>query len=337
MLLFHPNQKLQTRLQITKRFLNTTNSETLTKFVLSASEGPQTLLTYNTKLSYFMNQLKLCNATRAESTNSAQAMLKNDTEIICQLNRLLAISGLSTKNDNNMMSPVFYQNPFSGFSEAYSSESASESSYLIVNMNKKKGTVDLSTQIDKELYDEIINIYKQSQNNFGFFTNYYDILAEDLSQFSCNLTNEVVTIHSHVRKISFQRLKAKFIKSYDVKQKWIYLIENLTHVKCLLFDANSWPQFDVLDQTEGPNRERRRLKKSHLLIGERFFKNEFKYKLKNETCSSSLKYLLNNYEDYLSQNQSDIKDSKEYDSSFTANYMLSHWKNSEIIRFKIIN
>jgi hypothetical protein len=163
------------------------------------------------------------------------------------------------------------------------------------------------------------------------FAEQYDRLGSELNEFSCNLTNQVVLMHSSVRKIYFQRLKNKFIKSYDVKQKWISLIENMTHEKCLWFETNCWPKFEVLDQTEGPNRERRRLKKSHLFIADRFFKENFKSRLRNENCSNSLKYLLNNYEDYLSMAQNEKKESTPIDSTFTTNYMLSHWKNNEII------
>ena len=81
---------------------------------------------------------------------------------------------------------------------------------------------------------------------------------------------------------------------FDVKQKWLHLIENMTHEKCIWFDENSAPvNFYILDQTEGPNRERRRLKKSHLYIPERFFKPEVvaEKKLLNEKCELPLRYV----------------------------------------------
>lgn len=124
--------------------------------------------------------------------------------------------------------------------------------------------------------------------------------------------------------------KKKFIKSYEVKQKWVQKIASMCHERCLWHDAATWPQFQILDQTEGAHRERRRLKKSHLYIGERFFKTEIKPLLNNERGVHPLKYLLNTYQDYVESGKP-VFDT-DHDGSFIPNYDLNQWKNNEIIR-----
>lgn len=125
-------------------------------------------------------------------------------------------------------------------------------------------------------------------------------------------------------------LKNKLIKSYDVKQKWVQIIESMCHEKCLWHDKATWPSFHILDQTEGAHRERRRLKKSHLYINERFFKEQVKAKLANERNMHPLKYLLNTFEDYLTADKPSFEN--DPDGSFISSYGLNHWKNNEIIK-----
>ena len=73
-------------------------------------------------------------------------------------------------------------------------------------------------------------------------------------------------MHSSFRKSYLQRIKNKRIQIFDIKQKWIHLIEKMTHEKCIWHEMSSGHDsassiFFILDQTEGPNRERRRIKK----------------------------------------------------------------------------
>lgn len=91
------------------------------------------------------------------------------------------------------------------------------------------------------------------------------------------------------------------------------------------FDKDSAPVHYILDQTEGPNRKRRRLKKSHLFIEERFFKDEAKAGLNSEKCEQPLRYLLASYElnagQYVPTNMS------------TGDCMLYYLKNSEVLKY----
>ena len=104
-------------------------------------------------------------------------------------------------------------------------------------------------------------------------------------------------MHSNVRKNYLQRLKSKGIQVYHIQKKWMNMIENMTHERTIWHDPANLCSFFILDQTEGPNRERRRLRKSHLYIAERFFKPEVKPKLENEKQPSTLRYLISNGDD----------------------------------------
>lgn len=336
--MLHQNHKLQTRLQLIKRLLNTSNCESLIKCVIAFTDSQQSSISYNSKLSFYLNALINNNSTSTHknenlSPATVTAITNNDKEILSHLNQILCNSGLNYKNELNI---ILNRANASNITESVLSETGhpSESTYLIINLNNsnlsRKNAFDLMNQLDKEFDDEILKIYNKSRTTFTYFLDQFDELTKELNKLSMNLTNQVVLMHSSVRKQYFQRLKLKFIKSYDIRHKCIYLIENMTHEKCIWHDSNSWPLFDILDQTEGPNRERRRLKKSHLYIPDRFFKQEFKLKLQNEKQPIPLRYLLSNYEDYLSSNNSSKSDS---DGTLAVNYMLSNWKNSEIIRF----
>ena len=98
-------------------------------------------------------------------------------------------------------------------------------------------------------------------------------------------------MHSSVRKQLFQRMKNKMIRQYEVRQRWLNLIENMTHERSMWHEEECEPGFFMLDQTEGPNRERRRLRKDHLYLDERFFKAETRPLLAAERRHSRLRYL----------------------------------------------
>ena len=100
----------------------------------------------------------------------------------------------------------------------------------------------------------------------------------------------------------------------------------MTHDKCIWHKPSLTPSFFILDQTEGLNRERRRLKKSHLYMEDRFFKKEIHENLKSDKQPEPLRYLLNNY---------DIHDDSGNQSNGLSidDYMLYYLKNSEILKY----
>ena len=185
-------------------------------------------------------------------------------------------------------------------------------------------TNDLLNQCDKEFDDETLKIYYRTNQTFKRFLQDFERLTEELNEYAVNLTNQVCSMHSNVRKTYLQRLKNKRIQMYDIKQKWLQLIENMTHECCIWHDADSAATtFFILDQTEGLNRERRRLKKSHLYIPDKFFKADMKPKLLNEKRTPPLRFLLNTHEQLSSQ---------AFEST-SGDYMLYHLKNSEVLKY----
>ena len=91
----------------------------------------------------------------------------------------------------------------------------------------------LLNRCDKELDEEILTVYRRANQAFTRLLRLYDKLAEQLSERAVNLTNQVCATHAGVRKGYLQRLKNKRIRRFDVKQKWLRLVENMTHEKCL--------------------------------------------------------------------------------------------------------
>jgi hypothetical protein len=251
------------------------------KYLFSATDNLQQ--SYNLKLSFYFNSL---------FTNSNNQLNKSDKEILSHLNELLCSIGFNYKAE--LTAAVANSNTID-----VDTLHSSVASTTNANVNIKKVYLELTTQFDKEFDKEIMKIYSRTITMFKRFLQQFERLTEELNTYSLNLTNQAVSMHSNVRKVYLQRLKNKRIQVYDVKQKWLHLIENMLHDRFVWCDQASLPRFYILDQTEGPNRERRRLKKSHLYIPERFFKPEERYKLLNEKQPSPLRYLLNNYEDYL--------------------------------------
>jgi hypothetical protein len=282
-----------------------------------------------------------------------QHITNNDKEVLHEFNQILTHAGLNYKTEYYAVINAYTRNSaqITGFESSNSPDLASfaaESTYLIVNTDSNwlRASVDLTTQFDKELDDEILKIFRRATNIFNLFLETYERLVAELSHFSYNLTNKVVLMQSSVRKQLFQRLKNKLIRQHDVRQSWMGLIESVTHERCMWFDEASTTSFYILDQTESPSRERRRLKKSHLYIPERFFKPEVRWKLAREKNLHPLKYLLNSYEDYLnggvggtaataangSGGANKGEDEGFTSTTFAANsYMLNQWKYSENI------
>jgi hypothetical protein len=298
--MLHPNHKQTTRINIIKNLLSTSHCEALIKFLI-ISDGQQS---FNLKFTFYLNAL----------FNLKPIMKKSDVEVLTMFNRLLIEAGFNTKFEFTPNTSFLLANSSEGFEIV-------DSSPLI--SSNRKSTLDLNTQFDKEIDTEVLGIYRKTSAHFKRFLQQFDRLTEDLMHFSTHLTNLVVSMHSKFRKSDLQRLKYKRIQQYDAKQKWIRLIDNMTHERCIGFEARCAPMFSVLDYTEGPNRERRRLRKAHLFIPERFFKTEIKQHLANEKQSKPLKYLLNNYDDYLS--------SDSFQASSIGDFILYQLKNNENI------
>ena len=134
--MLHPNHKLQTRLQLIKRLLNTPNCETILKCILTLSDvntnQQATFLTFNLKLSYYLNALTLVN--------------DNDKEILKHLNATLVSVGFNYKTE---LSQSVYLDL----------NDTAESTYLYVQNTPTSGanhSSKLVTQLEKEIDEHII-------------------------------------------------------------------------------------------------------------------------------------------------------------------------------------
>jgi hypothetical protein len=365
--MMHPHHKVKnTRLKLIKILTTNPNCVHILKCALSLPDNQPSAISSNSKLSFYFNSLfdlaisnkrgpqsaPLMSSSSTAAAQSQPQISNSDKEVLLEFNQILIQAGLNYKTEYYAVINAYTRNSslITGFEPSNSPDLASfaaESTYLIVNTDSNwlRASVDLTTQFDKELDDEILKIFHKSKQIFNIFLEQYDKIIQDLSHFSCNLTNKVVLMHSNVHKQLFQRLKSKMIKQDDVKQSWMHLIENMTHEKCMWFDEASWPSFYILDQTESPSRERRRLKKCHLYIPDRFFKDEVRWKLAHERQVHPLKYLLNNYDEYSNggssgggggsnSNGGRASDASSMDTgpSFANSYMLNQWKYSENIK-----
>lgn len=189
----HPNHKLPTRLQLVKRLMNTPNCETILKCIVTLSDSSS--IPFSTKLSIHLNSL-----INASTTTS---MSNNDKEILSHLSQILTQCGLNYKNDFTSSSP-----PSTLFVDSSAdfvvTSLAGETPYLIVSQTNRKNSIDLNTQIDRDLDEEILKIFHKAKTAFMRFLDQYEKLVVELSEYGCVLTNQVVLQHSSVRKLYLQ-------------------------------------------------------------------------------------------------------------------------------------
>ena len=188
-----------------------------------------------------------------------------------------------------LISPILSSEASSSLVVSTNGTIGSSGNYIALS---KRAHTDLITKFDKELDNERLNyIYKRTMDTCASFEATYERMTGDLSAFAINALNQVVSVHSNVKKLYLQRVKSKRIELFDVRQRWTRLIEQMTHERCMCYDAASAPAFHMLDATESPNRERRRLVRSHLYIAERFFKPDYRQLVANERRQGPLRYL----------------------------------------------
>lgn len=274
--MLHPNHKLQTRLQLIKRLLNTPNSETIYKHLFTNDNNNPQSNQLNTKLMFYLNLL----IEQKQDTN--EIMSNNDKEILNHLNEMFNLTFLTTNNSFKI------------------------NKHLQQQQQQQQNSANY-TQFDKEINNEIINIYSKSKDIFNQYIKQCDLamrsntdstkqtLNDYINELNLDLFNTCIT---DVLKNYFQSIKIRHDKSYDLKQKWMQIINNMTHEHCLWYSCINSPKFYTLDQTEGPNRERRRLKKSHLYIEEKFFKKEVYAHVNCEKISGKFEYLLCHEDDF---------------------------------------
>lgn len=273
--MLHPNNKLQTRFQLIKRLVNTPNCEIVYKNIFTSDSSQN--LAANSKLMIYLNVL-----IEQQQKNSNKMNIV-DKDILNHLNEMFNLSFLSAAKLNLTKNYV----------------------------NKINSSKDL-THFDKEFDDEMLKIYSKSKLIYKQFVKIFDVFTRSIdnksfidyvTELNTSLFNNCMC---EVLKTYFQYIKSRHDQTYEIKHKWIEILDNMTHEHCLWYDSLSGPQFLVLDQTEGPNRERRRLKKSQLYIKPKFFKSHVHHKVECEKRVSRYEYLLCNEDDHATSNKSNM-------------------------------
>ncbi|KHN89006.1 Lysosomal-trafficking regulator [Toxocara canis] len=116
--------------------------------------------------------------------------------------------------------------------------------------------------------------------------------AEPISNIAMSLTCEVVDEQNLSRKLFLRSCRSAETSCIYAERIISSLSVQLCHPEAVCFDESSWPLSWALDPTEGPNRERRRLKPDHLNFDRRFVLPEFANKLSNRERPFPLSNLL---------------------------------------------
>lgn len=122
----------------------------------------------------------------------------------------------------------------------------------------------------------------------------YDNLIKGMSEDAEAITRMVVNQQNTERKAFIEEIKRRYSENIQISVKWGDLIENMTHEKALWYFEKSYPMFWELDPTEGPARIRKRMRRCHLGIGERYLLPSQRYKLNNENKRKPLQFLFKN-------------------------------------------
>lgn len=116
-------------------------------------------------------------------------------------------------------------------------------------------------------------------------------LYEKVTTDANEVTKLVMEEQNRARTQYLASLKEISKEQYSTRKSWNAIIETFSHERAIWFDADSFPQSWQLDPTEGPSRIRRRLKRAHLTIPERFFLDEAKHKSRMPPPRPPLQYL----------------------------------------------
>ena len=212
--MMHPNHKIHTRLQLIKRLLNTPNCELILKCILSeldlnnvtiseSSFSSQQIssVNFNSKLAFYLHALM-------NNKNSSSLLSNNDKEILLHLDEIFCQVGLNYKSEvtKTLFSLTRSNSSFFTYDTDWISwEVLSEPD----PSSQNQLSIDFLNQCDKEFDEEILKIYYRTNQAFKHFLMQFERLSEDLNEYAVNLTNQVCSMHSNVRKSYLQRLKNK--------------------------------------------------------------------------------------------------------------------------------
>lgn len=96
----------------------------------------------------------------------------------------------------------------------------------------------------------------------------------------------------YYRKLFIQFNKLQSVKELQARSQWKQIVLDLCHTQGIFFHSQSHPNSWVLDFTEGPNRERRRLRTGLLGVDKKFLTEESRHKLDCESVPVPLSSIL---------------------------------------------
>lgn len=121
---------------------------------------------------------------------------------------------------------------------------------------------------DSSLMDQILSAEKIVYR--------YETLVQTIIDSAMKMTRNVVDKQNKERRLLMNELKQ--MQEIDFYREWYELIQRMIHEEAPWYNEDLYPSTWELDETEGPNRIRIRLKRSVLNIEERFFNEEFQQK-----------------------------------------------------------
>lgn len=93
------------------------------------------------------------------------------------------------------------------------------------------------------------------------------------------MTRVAVDVQNLERKAVIAKIRQAVSADVAASAKWRALVANLTNERAVWCDERLLPRFWQLDPTEGPQRIRNRLMRTHLAIDQRYLKPEHRYKV----------------------------------------------------------
>ncbi|KAK9508246.1 hypothetical protein O3M35_007946 [Rhynocoris fuscipes] len=115
---------------------------------------------------------------------------------------------------------------------------------------------------------------QHDQNSVHKVVYRHEGIVKELAERAMNVTKEVESGQSHQRKLLMETIKNEFGCRVQAAFKWKELIYRLTHERAVWYSPKLYPHSWELDPTEGPARVRNRLRRCHLNLDKKFFKND---------------------------------------------------------------
>ncbi|XP_078313286.1 lysosomal-trafficking regulator-like isoform X5 [Crassostrea virginica] len=153
------------------------------------------------------------------------------------------------------------------------------------HLTEEKQIIEFRLQKGRQLWK------KKSDSDVDKALHRSDKVYSSLSSLAMEMTQRVTQLQGQERSKFVEHIKRTMTEKIQIKKSWQQIVQNLTHERGVWHDAKSYPKSWQLDPTEGPGRVRKRLKRCHLGIENRFLTPDNQYKLESEKVDPPLIYL----------------------------------------------